>query len=83
MSGVVIRPSQPIIGYLAREQALVEEEEKKLPPKPKKELTGFIGLEDDADQVALAFKRGMMSKRSGAEITDDHSSHMPAKTKDE
>ena len=49
---------------------MVEEEEKKQAPKPKREPTGFIGLEDEADPAALAF-HGFMRKGLGGDRVDD------------
>ena len=83
-AGFVIRPSQPIIGYLAREQALVEEEEKKQAPQPKREPTGFIGLEDDTDQAAVAF-HGFLRKGLGGDSADDRggAGFLPTKGREE
>ena len=54
--GFVRRPSNPVIAYLAND----EEEKKSAPVVPKKEPTGFIGLDDDEDhglERAFGFKR--------------------------
>eukprot|EP00354_Favella_ehrenbergii_P000608 CAMPEP_0170455112 /NCGR_PEP_ID=MMETSP0123-20130129/3159_1 /TAXON_ID=182087 /ORGANISM="Favella ehrenbergii, Strain Fehren 1" /LENGTH=143 /DNA_ID=CAMNT_0010718089 /DNA_START=1898 /DNA_END=2329 /DNA_ORIENTATION=+ len=48
-AGFVQRPSKPVIRYLAQQQAIAEEEEKKAVPFESKEPIGFIGLDDDDD----------------------------------
>ena len=65
-SGVVRRPSQPIIGYLA-------EEEKKnvMAAPPKREPVGFIGLDDDDDHGLERAFGGFMRKGQGGDSSDD------------
>ena len=59
----------PIIAYLAREVAQMEEEEKKLAPVVKKEASGFIGLDDeDGPQKSFEF---IMRKGFGGDSSDD------------
>lgn len=69
-AGFVRRPTQPIISYLAKEQA--EEEKKGVNPVAVREPVGFIGLDDDDDHgLERAFGNYFMRKGEGGDSADD------------
>ena len=67
MSGVVRRPSQPIIRYLAEE----EEKKEATVTVPKHEPVGFIGLDDDDDHGFERAFGGFKRKGQGGDSSND------------
>ena len=66
-SGVVRRPSQPIIRYLAEE----EEKKEATVTVPKHEPVGFIGLDDDDDHGFERAFGGFKRKGQGGDSSND------------
>ena len=67
-SGIVRRPSQPVIGYLAAAQ---DEESKDLVPTISAQPVGFIGLDDDDDHGFERAFGGFQRKGQGGDSADD------------